>query len=212
MRVALTQRLMQSASGHESGEGVSRDWYRWLSKFLEEAVVFPVPSLVSQCESWFDVVKPQAVILSGGESLGTDQKRDSLEMEILNRTHREIPVLAICRGAQVANVWAEGLVSPDESHAHAGFAHPLRWLRAPIDFPESTLNSEVNSYHTQVIKGPDLAPRFSPLAVHADGSVEAYVDDWNLLLGLMWHPERPSMARNEISKWLANYLRQGVAG
>lgn len=209
MRVAITQRLMESPSGTEFGEGLGHDWHAWTHEFLPEALLFPIPSIGHSLLRWCAEVAPQALVLTGGESLGINPTRDELESDALDWCARRVPVLGVCRGAQVMNVWAGGLITTDTSGAHVGTSHPVTFTRNEAQKHGSQSVTSVNSFHNQVIALRHLASDFEPLALHADNSVEAFTDSSGLLLGVMWHPERRLAANRELSVWIANHLRKG---
>lgn len=131
-------------------------------------------------------------------------QRDALELRLLRRAWAEdLPVLAICRGAQIANValggtlWqdlAEQKGIPAERHrrpdAESSVIHEVRCV------PDSRLCAiagpclGVNSIHHQAVKM--LA---APLAASAHSLEDGIVEGWeapgkNFFIGVQWHPER----------------------
>ena len=113
-------------------------------------------------------------------------------MDIFVRSGR--PVLAICRGHQLANVYFGGTLIQDlptaDVHRHIGHdqAHLSHAVSGSIlaqiygtDFP-------INSAHHQGIK--DLGKGLSVIQTSHDGVIEAIVHESLPVLGLQWHPER----------------------
>jgi putative glutamine amidotransferase len=117
-----------------------------------------------------------------------------------------IPILGICRGAQLINILEGGTLLRDISKERPGsiqhdFDEQLesdRWHSVLLKF-DSFLQSlcgawsgEVNSAHHQACL--QIAPSLQMSAVSADGIVEAieYRETKNspFLLGVQWHPER----------------------
>jgi putative glutamine amidotransferase len=133
--------------------------------------------------------------------------RDDYELALARLAlHREMPLLAICRGAQVLNVAAGGTLIQDIPSEHASsISHTVTEPRDAIAHdvavtPGSTLASllasrldeagrvPVNSRHHQAVK--QLAPGFSVSATAPDGIIEAIEKaGGQLCLGVQWHPE-----------------------
>lgn len=128
--------------------------------------------------------------------------RDEMDLFLARfALEQDLPLLAICRGAQVLNVAAGGTLIQD---IPTQVAEPLKhWQNAPNWYathgveiePGSLLEDivgatalRVNSYHHQAIHwlGSDLEVS----ARAADGVVEAVeARGRRFVLGLQWHPE-----------------------
>ena len=128
--------------------------------------------------------------------------RDQLELAAVRAAlDAGLPVLALCRGAQVLNVALGGTLWQDLPSARPGAVahrqdgawhateHPVR-----VD-PGSRLAKavgprtfEVNSFHHQGIR--DLGAGLRPVAWAPDGLVEAVEGEAGWVLGVQWHPER----------------------
>jgi len=136
-----------------------------------------------------------------------DRTRDEYELAIARRAiERNLPLLAICRGAQVLNVAAGGTLIQDLPSQHTtklehsvvhspdAIAHSLKVtpntclsvLLAGGADEGATIT--VNSRHHQSVKDP--APGFIVSATAEDGVVEAIEKpDADFCLGVQWHPE-----------------------
>ncbi len=121
--------------------------------------------------------------------------RDELEFKMFKRIYRsKKPMLGICRGAQVMNVFLGGSLWQDiECHkqslprnvaAHSVSLSENGYLKRVTK--KSTIG--VNSFHHQAVKALGeglIADAFSP-----DGYIEAfYAENHPFLLGIQWHPE-----------------------
>ena len=136
-----------------------------------------------------------------------DRTRDEYELEVARQAMaRDLPLLAICRGAQVLNVAAGGTLIQDLPSQHAStlqhsvtqtpdaIAHNLRVtpntclsvLLSGASGDGTTI--AVNSRHHQSVKDP--APGFIVSATAEDGVVEAIEKPGaDFCVGVQWHPE-----------------------
>lgn len=130
-------------------------------------------------------------------------ERDELEIELARRAlKRGIPVLGICRGAQVLSVAAGGSIYQDlgkignkplEHRQKAPRDHPYHEVKVE----EGTLlwrilgerkKIRVNSFHHQSIKDPGRG--FIVSAFAPDGVVEGVESSLHpFAVGVQWHPE-----------------------
>jgi len=133
-----------------------------------------------------------------------DLKRDTLEWAICKIAFRKkIPILAICRGMQLLNVYKGGTLITDiptynNSLIHRDTNNPQLKHNIKVanlsDLWEIT-NKEVgtvNSAHHQAVG--KIASCFKPTAFADDGIIEAYefINPVNkpYLIAVQWHPER----------------------
>lgn len=143
-----------------------------------------------------------------------DANRDRYELKIMDYAFKnKKPVLAICRGFQLANVYFGGTLYQDittETKSlvlHRDAAIYDRVHHQVICTQDSLLKSiygkdslEVNSVHHQAVKtlGKDLVID----AKSSDGIIEAfhYKDlQKNYLVGVQWHPEFSHTLKNELT-------------
>ncbi len=126
-------------------------------------------------------------------------EREALDWELLFRARREnLPVLAVCFGCQLLNVFFGGtLIQHLPAMGKGGhrvsepkdfMAHPVRvspLSRLLVGFPQEF---GVNSRHHQAV---DTLGQGLVIAASApDGVVEAIeAKDANFVLGVQWHPE-----------------------
>jgi gamma-glutamyl-gamma-aminobutyrate hydrolase PuuD len=134
----------------------------------------------------------------------THPLKDEIEIRLMRYALRkQIPILGICRGAQLLNVICGGTLYGDVQKAkksrlkHIYYGSHYDSYRHRISIvPGSPLQEwyrrktlRVNSYHHQGIRA--LAPRFTPMAFAKDGLVEGFYDPKpDFLVGLQFHPER----------------------
>lgn len=183
-----------------------------------------------------EVIKSQmqqvnALILSGGHDVDPhnygeepEQKlgniwpeRDKFDMTLLKiAEERRIPVLGICRGAQVINVAHGGSLYQDLSYRkektlkHSQGQRPTL-LTHTVETVAGTKIAELlgkeklqtNSFHHQLLK--KIAPDFKVSARCVDGVVEAIENDDASVIAVQWHPEmlhRVSKIQNNLFKYI----------
>lgn len=158
-----------------------------LGALLLVAGFLPVPVPNSLCpdaqgrapalDEWLDKINPHALVLSGGNDVGTCQERDRVEGGLLDYcARRNLPALGICRGMQMMSVWAGGALRTVTGHV--GVRHMI----------EGEISAEVNSYHNvALLRCP---PEFKVLAKSRDHEIEAIRHHKLAWEGWMWHPER----------------------
>ena len=136
----------------------------------------------------------------------TDAALDRLEFKVLDHAKaRGLPVLGVCRGHQVLNVYFGGTLVqdiPSECHCPCTVAHRYPALSKekkehPITIEKGSLLHElfgterlvVNTYHHQAVR--ELAPGFVITARTDDGVVEAIEGTGApFILGVQFHPEK----------------------
>lgn len=150
----------------------------------------------------------------------TDEARDELEFALYAKAKElKMPVLGVCRGAQLVNV-AEGgtlvIDIPDDTNTEQNHAridevdaeHPVHILAGSI-ITKITGDTEgaINSAHHQAVEKAGEGLYIS--AVSEDGINEAI--EWRdasgkpFLLGVQWHPERMNYA-NPLSINIARHF------
>lgn len=184
-----------------------------------------------------EVIKEQvanidALILSGGQDVcpkfydeephrligRTFLKRDKFDFKLLEfALERNIPILGICRGMQIINVYFGGSLYQDLSLAPNSYIKHNQVTDWQIPSHTVSLKKgtelydifqadelDVNSFHHQVIH--EVAKGFTVTAQAKDGVVEAMENhNYNFLLTVQWHPEmlhRSELHMNKLFKRL----------
>jgi len=189
-----------------------------------------------------DVDQCNGIVLSGGEDvhpkyyghpewmkkkeelkLDINEKRDEFEMRVIDHAYRKkIPMLGICRGLQIANVYFKGTLIPDikteslKAHSKESGNDKIHSLKIEKD---SCLNGivlsdsgNVNSAHHQA--ADKIGEGLKVSARSEDGTVEAI--EWNdpkdkpFLLLVQWHPERMEKQESTLSKNLRESFLQSI--
>jgi len=166
------------------------------------------------------------------ESANADADLERTDLALLEHAFAEAkPVLAICYGIQILNVFLGGNLVQDISselrtaiqHSpaksiHAGASEPAPEPLHAVHFvPDSrvvktfgALDAQVNSSHHQSIREPGRNLRVVGRA--PDGVVEAveWTGDSNWVTGVQWHPER--MAGDALAQTLFRELIAAARG
>jgi len=121
------------------------------------------------------------------------RQRSDFEMSLLNeilKLHK--PVLGICYGMQLLNVFFGGTLYQDIASQLAVEINHKKDYHVIVITENRFLEKgtfSVNSTHHQAVKDP--GKNLSPFAHSPDNLIEAfYLKDYDFLVGVQWHPER----------------------
>ncbi|WXR61342.1 gamma-glutamyl-gamma-aminobutyrate hydrolase family protein [Peptostreptococcaceae bacterium AGR-M142] len=160
------------------------------------------------------IKKVDAIILQGGHDVNpllfneepkrnlgkTLKDRDFYDLKLIEFAIRNNkPILGICRGLQILNVYFGGSLYQDINENEDFDIKHLQ--EEPTYEPTHSVFSKkgslmkkkigdkflVNSFHHMAIK--DIAKNFKIAAVSKDGIIEAIEDADNKILAVQWHPE-----------------------
>jgi len=209
------------------------DIYRnWVLSYNEAVEVI---QLGHKLNNFDEIKKCQGIVLTGGEDVhprfyqhpeyypfcyedDIDESRDEFEFKVLAYTEANaIPVLGICRGIQVGNVFFGGTLIPDIptwgkfDHAkmpdksdryHEISINPSSWLSSIVNTDKGLVNSNHHQSTDRTGKG------LVACAISADGVVEAmermHPEGKSFLLFVQWHPERLKDQQGPFSKNIHN--------
>ena len=176
-----------------------------------------IPVLTEKEELEYLLNQCDGLILTGGNDIDPERfgehllndtvviasERDEAETAVLDLAVRmDIPILGICRGIQMMNVYFGGTLYQDiPAQCPSDIKHRMeepyhRTSHSCILVPRSPLHTlagkdsiGVNSHHHQAIKEP--APGFLVMGRSEDGIIEAICDPGKpFCWGVQWHPER----------------------
>jgi len=131
-----------------------------------------------------------------------DRDRDELELALIRGAlDRDMPILGICRGIQILNVFQGGSVRNLRSDAELAATHGIDLDSMDAHSVEIAAGSKlgqllgagprrVNSFHGQAVG--EVGPGLDVAARTPDGVVEAIeMPDRPFVIGIQWHPEAP---------------------
>lgn len=203
---SVTRRPLIGVTGPE-GRGHAMFWFAALGLRLFGAR----PRRITPPMEASELRGLDGLLIGGGDDIGAeiyggvpvpdvriDPQRDKLELEALDGAlPKGIPILGICRGAQMLNVALGGTLNQDiyEIYQHA----PRMWTVLPrkhVDLEAGTRLHDiigmetvtVNSLHNQSVKQLGEGLRISGVDEH--GIVQAIEhNDRPFRIGVQWHPE-----------------------
>lgn len=150
-----------------------------------------------------------------------DPKRDFYDYALIDFASRhQLPILGICRGVQVLNVYFGGtlyqdiyaqnsakLLNHDQPEARHIETHTVT-VKANSKLSQIVGCEQLgtNTFHHQAIK--DVAPNFNSVATTSDGICEAIESTHYPIIGIQWHPENLAVTNKKahvaLFKWLVN--------
>jgi len=217
-------RTDENQAGTTGQRGKTEDYLRAVEKAGAEGVILPLQDqeerdrLIPTLDAFVlpgspaDVAPRQYGSENKGLSAPADAAREETDRAILKHAFAERkPVLAICYGCQLLNVYLggtliqdlktetgtatphqkkdlvpEGKPEPKDDPAHAATFESGSRLGALA----GTSHAVVNSSHHQAIQEPGRNLRVTSRA--SDGTIEGveWIGDSNWVTGVQWHPER----------------------
>jgi gamma-glutamyl-gamma-aminobutyrate hydrolase PuuD len=178
MRLALVSTRIIESSHKEPHFSVSKDLVKLLSGFGFDSIL--VTEAIESANELIASLKPELIVLSGGEDVGVNLDRDNLEYELLRESiPREIPVLGICRGMQIISTFLGGELFSIENHV--GDSHQ-------VNNSDGTRSFKVNSFHNFAVS--NISDDLEVDLTSVDGVIESVRHKNYPWLGIMWHPER----------------------
>ena len=168
---------------------------------------------------------------------GTSIERDTVEFNLVKKALSDNkPILGICRGMQLLNVYFGGTLIQNVDLLHFENMYKFRnntigqgnfdaqkYKEIESDFHHIfiTLGSifatilgsggllKVNSRHHQGISHKELAPIFTASAYSIeDGIIEAYENKEHSILGVQFHPERKKEHPKQVMRIFENFVFQ----
>lgn len=210
-----------SGSMHFDKEGLfGSSQYSYSNKDYVDAVLKLgfTPIILPICEEE-KVIKEQikkidALILQGGHDVNpllfdeepkiklgeTLKERDLYDLKLIEfAIKNNKPILGICRGLQILNVYFGGSLYQDINEnkdfyikhiqKQPSFEATHNVFTKEKSFMNKKLGDKflVNSFHHMAIK--DISKNFEIAAISKDGIIEAVEDKKNNILAVQWHPE-----------------------
>lgn len=191
MKIGITQRVDLIADYEETRDSLDQRWIE-LIEFLG-AKALPIPNKIKDINLWLDEMKCDGFIFTGGNDLSNlntskniSPERDKTEFTLLQYAiDQSIPLLGVCRGFQIMNVFFGGKLK--KISGHVAKSHTIKFC---FDKNDNWASREVNSFHEWGISKNSLAKELAVCAYDENNYVEAAIHKRLNWLGIMWHPER----------------------
>lgn len=186
-RIGLTQRVEVVASYQERRDCLDQNWCKLLLELGYMPI--PLPNIQDQgvISSYLQTLDLDGVILTGGNDLvWTESQEAAIERDYFEKAviqyfiKQKKPVLGVCRGMQMLNIFFAGEMIRIDNHVAQ--SHQVK-LADGTEF-------NVNSYHNWGITTDKLAKELIALGHTQDGLVEYCKHKSLPVVGMMWHPER----------------------
>ncbi len=198
---------------------------------LDDLELIPalIPNHVPDPAGLAETLGAQALLLIGGGDIAPEEygqpntasqaivpERDATERALLRyATDRRLPVIGICRGCQMINVFFGGGLVQDIATQHPGAIahedadpHPVTLVDPAIAALAGGSTLTVNSFHHQGATAATLAPDLQPFALAPDGIIEGMQHRTLPVLAVQWHPERPSPSHDFDRALLRDFLKR----
>lgn len=176
-----------------------------------------IPAEAGEQEQAFLLSQCDGLVLTGGDDIDPTlygeqilndtvkpaPERDAGEPRLLRMAEeKDLPILGICRGAQIMNVYFGGTLYQDiPAQLSTSVKHSMekpyhRTCHDCLVTPGSPLAAwtgkeviQVNSHHHQAVKA--VAPGLEAMGSCSDGVVEAiWKPDAKFICAVQWHPEK----------------------
>ena len=172
--------------------------YNWIN-YLKK-MNYQVMTLNETNISYFKKFRPSCIIISGGGDIfdiskkKINLKRDTFEINLFKFFYKKIPIICVCRGAQLigSKIYKSKLYKVNNH------------IRTNHDIFNKKIKLNVNSYHKYSFKILDKS--FNEVFYHKDKSIELAISSKNKVMLSMFHPERPNEDQNKINKIIKLFL------
>lgn len=203
--IGVTQRVSVVLEYEERRDALDQAWIRFFSACNLEPLI--IPNRLADAVAYAQKMGVEGLVLTGGNNFSDAVKtiqnrpvrnlpqcedlapeRDETEIALLRQSiENGWPVIGVCRGMQLLNLFYGGEISSVENHV--GLYHDLT-TKGKIGIPfEVTFDTTVNSFHDFGIHSSGMSSEFNVLAQTGD-VVESFVHQKYPHMGIMWHPER----------------------
>jgi len=194
MKIAVTQRF--DLGKYKAGEWLisknNKEMFERKNVFLIQVNnTLNIDEVVNMCDGLFVPggadVNPKLYGEEINGSVNIVDEMDELDYAYIKAFNEAgKPIMGICRGHQIINVYFGGTLHQDITNHKDGVHHKVDVTkRSFIDEMYHQEKLTVNSFHHQAIK--DLAPGFEICAKSEDGYIEAIQKD--NIYSVQWHPE-----------------------
>ncbi len=207
-RIGLTQRVSVVEDYGERRDCLDQEWTTLLES--RRFTPIPLPNKVTNPQSYLNALDLDGIILTSGNDLSSlddpdvpAPERDEFEEAVLDYAiDQELPVLGVCRGLELINMYFGGSLSTIDGHIAQDHAVSFKDANLDIQLPSEVI---VNSYHGYSIESKDVGDDLVTIGTVPDGTIELVTHTTHPVWGMMWHPERESPSAN-IDRQIINHI------
>ena len=206
MNIVISQRIDEIKNYKGFRDSIDQRLITWVSDMGFFPILIP-NSLVDlsspiisykKIENWINNFSIDGIILSGGNDIGEMPQRDLTENCLINWAEKkQIPLLGICRGAQMIFKHFGGEIESVTNHVNV--KHELIFDSSQENFPKFT----TFYYKNGLRKCPK---NLKVIARSGQGQIEAIAHRKLKWEGWMWHPEREKDVSNICSQRFKNLV------
>mgnify|MGYP001407964681 CR=1 FL=1 len=165
-------------------------WLDYFTKLKIKFIVLPNSTLSTNYILKNNLKKINLIILPGGNNINEMNKvirnRNKVEKSIIKFSIKNrIPLLGVCRGMQLINIFFGGKNKIKKNHM--GTNHFVSIRNDKIFKKKKFL---VNSFHDYCIEKKDIGKNLEIIGECDDQTVEFFKHKKHRIYGIMWHPER----------------------
>lgn len=211
--VGVSLRVVEAPEYQEPRDAISQDWVNFLSGYEIRPIL--IPNKLPDTTEFIKDMKLSALLLSNGnnvgpldveeEKLGMDDvsiDRDNTERELIGfAVSNQIPLIGVCRGFQMLNVYFGGKLVRDLSDVcgipkpHVRGTHEVQFVDGDLKRQLKLDNMITNSFHNQGVTSSTLSKQLRSFAMADRGIVEGVHHPDLPIVGIQWHPERAGSSR-----------------
>ncbi len=176
---------------------IKDDVYEIKKRYEEALINFQMIPLYLTKENMILISKCQGLFLPGGIDVNprryhqipasishVNDELDELEYQAITYAIKcQIPILGVCRGIQILNVYFHGTLFQNIEH-HQNTSHPAT---NSLKILSSKKKITINSFHHQAID--QIAPNMEPFLISEDGIIEGIYDHEKKIIAVQYHPE-----------------------
>ena len=220
MKILITQRIGLDKYG-ETIDFLESNYIKFFNKFHITPIL--LPNTIANVRDYYFSNKCKKIILTGGEDINPkiynhkskslnkyQYLRDKNEIKLIKLSEKyKIPVLSICRGAQLVNAYFGGKITnniKNSIYKHNQKKHKLTIIHSDASFFKRK-SLVVNSFHNHGIEIQHLSKKLNPIAITNDLRFVEFFHHKNLpIVGIQWHPERKNYSQSFDKKILEAFL------
>ncbi len=204
--IGITQQVVAIPEKKEYRDTLDQAWISFFKACNLEPLL--IPNNLPNPADYLKRLGAKGIVLTGGNNFSDAVKtiqgkpisdlpyntdilatmRDKTEVSILNASLKnDWPVLGVCRGMQLLNIFHNGQIFPVTGHA--GHQHPICTYPEKKTFFSLAFDDIVNSFHDFGVLTTNVMSEFQILAT-IQNVIEAFSHRRYKHMGIMWHPER----------------------